>query len=315
MAKRGLPLLTRHPRFAGGLRWHVGRLPAGVLICGAFGGLLSLAAGFAAMHGLSARKNENFLSVTLAAFRALVGQDSLPIEPGNHLHEMLASTAAMIGVLVPALFVGVVFIRLFAIRAFTWRKAVNVVTAPQTQFPVYLERFGDSDDAVLQVRFYKHLPRLEIFDLRVRAFLRSESPADDGSLFRFTHELDILDAAGDLCGERVFPTCDDPTPMTVNIPAGAPLVDGRLTQVQGIGITGVRTILLVLVTGKARGLNVEVSDGYVYDLNRDLQHGRFFPVHNSTTVRARRWRGWDRFEVVEAAKSVAEVPIQRNPSP
>ncbi|GIG63656.1 hypothetical protein Lfu02_80280 [Longispora fulva] len=315
MASRIPLFLTRHPRFAGGLRWRVGRVSAGLLVCGAFGSLLSLAAGFAGVHGLSARRHENFLSVTLTAFRALVGQDSLPIEPGNHLHELLASVAAMVGVLVPALFVGVVFIRLFAIRAFTWRGAINVVTASRTQFPVHLDRFGDSNDAVLQVRFYKHLPRLEIFELRVRAYLRSESQADDGSLFRFTHELDILDAAGDLCEERVFPTCDDARPMTVNIPAGATLVGGRLAQLQGTELTGVRTNLLVLVTGTARGLNVEVSDGHVYDLSRDVQYGRFFTVHNSATVRTRRWRGWDRFEAVQDDDPAVGVPAQREPSP
>lgn len=239
------------------------------------------------------------LDITLAALRACVGTDSLSPEPGSLSHALLATFASVTGALVPAVLLGIVLVKLFALRPFVWRRRASISPGRTTDFPV-LEGH-DPEDAVIAVRFYNHFDNLSVVDLRARAHLRYlESSPYDNTQVIYKKWLKVLDEKGERADERSWLAVERGAPFTVWIPVDAPLDALPVAHIQGKDLsaaTGVK--LLVRLTARTVGLGTEVADEHWFDVSAgsdDFELGRFVPLRADPDTDVWTWEGWARFD-------------------
>lgn len=242
---------------------------------------------------------EGLLDVALSALRACVGTDSLNPEEGQLWHALLATFASVTGALVPAVLLGIVLVKMFALRPFVWRRRASISPSRTTDFPVAEGR--DPEDAVIAVRFYNHFDNLSVVDLRARAHLRYlESSSFDDSRVIYKKWLQVLDEKGDRADERSWLAVERGAPFTVWIPVDAPLTTLPLVNIQGKDLsaaTGVK--LLVRLTARTVGLGTEVADEHWFDISAgsdDFELGRFVPLRADPDTDVWTWEGWARFD-------------------
>lgn len=72
------------------------------------------------------RDGEGLLNLALEALRACVGTDSLSPEQDSVPQELLATLASLTGALAPAVLLGIVLIKMFALRPFVWRRRASI---------------------------------------------------------------------------------------------------------------------------------------------------------------------------------------------
>ncbi|MGW7086333.1 hypothetical protein ACWGH2_22935 [Streptomyces sp. NPDC054871] len=242
---------------------------------------------------------EGLLDVALAALRACVGTDNLDPEPDNLSQALLATFASLTGALVPAVLLGIVLVKMFALRPFVWRRRASISPVRTADFPVAAGR--DPEDAVIAVRFYNHFDNLSVVDLRARAHLRylESSPYDDSRVV-YKKWLQVLDEKGEPADERAWLAVERGAPFTVWIPVDAPLTALPLAQIQGKDLsaaTGVK--LLVRLTARTVGLGTEVADEHWFDVSAgsdDFELGRFVPLRADPDTDVWTWEGWARFD-------------------
>lgn len=146
---------------------------------------------------------ERLFDLSLTVLRACVGTDNLEPEPDSTAHQLLATLSSVTGAMVPAVLLGIVLIKLFALRPFVWRQRASVSHAWTADFPGYSRDHADSEDAIIAVRFYNRFDNLSVVDLRARVHLRYlERSPHDGSLVIYKQWLKVLDANGELAEER-----------------------------------------------------------------------------------------------------------------
>lgn len=239
------------------------------------------------------------LDIALAALRACVGTDSLDPEPHNLSHALLATLASLTGALVPAVLLGIVLVKMFALRPFVWRRRASISPGRTADFPVAAGH--DPEHAVIAVRFYNHFDNLSVVDLRARAHLRYlESSPYDNSHVIYKKWLQVLDEKGERADERAWLAVERGAPFTVWIPVDAPLAALPLARIQGKDLsaaTGVK--LLVRLTARTVGLGTEVADEHWFDVSvgsDDFELGRFVPLRADPDADVWTWEGWARFD-------------------
>jgi hypothetical protein len=249
--------------------------------------------------------DDRALRIFLATTRAVlgVGADGFPREPGNSYHELLATVAAFVGATVPALIIGILAVRIFAIPLLVWRSKLNLLTAVELRSDTS-PSIGRGADGVLAIRFYKRMRGVTLSDVRVRAYLGYRTTSlIDGTTFFKRDLLKVLSADADEVEERIWPQVETAMPLTLWIPLHAPAPDQKLVSVQGHELQEKNYLIFVTVQARVAGLNVEMTDHARYYLRRDLQVGRpvaIEPSIDGTRKGAERsersWRGWDRFD-------------------
>ncbi|MGW7612809.1 hypothetical protein ACWGKW_37295 [Streptomyces sp. NPDC054766] len=242
---------------------------------------------------------ERLLDLSLAVLRACVGTDNLEPEPDSTAHQLLATLASVTGALVPAVLLGIVLIKLFALRPFVWRQRASISHAWTADFPGYARRNADGDDAVIAVRFYNRFDNLSVVDLRARAHLRYlERSPHDGSLVIYKQWLKVLDANGEPADERSWLAVERGAPFTVWIPVEAPVAELPFRRIQGKELSGSSGVkLLVRLTARTVGLGTEVADERWFDLEAgDFELGRFVPLQPDLDKDVWHWEGWSDFD-------------------
>ena len=303
-----------HPQFTKALRWWIAVLPVYRMLAAGLGVLLAYAlvgAGLGIVAeqspvGLADRFSDGRADFTAVAemFRATLG-DPFRAQPGNLAQQTLASVTSVVGVLVPALVIGVVFIRLFAVSPFVWRERVSVCKASECDFQRYADAHLDSDDAMMTVRFYNRFTNLAIADMSCRVYLHYIGRSPDTSGVFHKEALKQLDGKGELAAERLWPSAEQGAPFTLWIPLGVPLDELPVKRIQGVDVQHVGEVkLLIRVSGKSVGLGTEIVDEKWYRLgaeDRAVDLGRYAPVDAVPGVNVKDWDGWSRFERVETA--------------
>jgi len=242
---------------------------------------------------------ERLFDLSLNVLRACVGTDNLEPEPDSTAHQLLATVSSVTGSLVPAVLLGIVLIKLFALRPFVWRQRASISQAWTADFPGYARRHASSDDAIIAVRFYNRFDNLSVVDLRARAHLRYlERSPHDGSLVIYKQWLKVLDAQGEPADERSWLAVERGAPFTVWIPVEAPVAELPFRHIQGKDLSssyGVK--LLVRLTARTVGLGTEVADERWFDLEGgDFELGRFVPLQPDLGKDVWRWEGWKHFD-------------------
>ncbi|MER6436122.1 MULTISPECIES: hypothetical protein [unclassified Streptomyces] len=298
-----------HPRFRTSVRWWIAGRTVHALLLMTLGALAGLSVVIATAWTLtehSARSmaerfsnGERLLDLSLAVLRASVGTDSLSPEPDSTAHQLLATVASVTGALVPAVLLGIVLIKMFALRPFVWRQRASISHAWTADFPGYSRRHADSEDAIIAVRFYNRFDNLSVVDLRARAHLRYlERSPHDGSLVIYKQWLKVLDAQGEPADERYWLAVERGAPFTVWIPVQAPVPELPFRNIQGKDLTGSHGVkLLVRLTARTVGLGTEVADERWFDLEAgDFELGRFVPLQPDADRDVWRWEGWTDFD-------------------
>ncbi|MFF4352691.1 hypothetical protein [Streptomyces sp. NPDC001530] len=242
---------------------------------------------------------ERLFDLSLTVLRACVGTDNLEPEPDSTAHQLLATLASVTGALVPAVLLGIVLIKLFALRPFVWRQRASISHAWTADFPGYSRRHANSDDAIIAVRFYNRFENLSVVDLRARAHLRYlERSPHDGSLVIYKQWLKVLDAKGEPADERSWLAVERGAPFTVWIPVEAPVTELPFRRIQGKDLSGSYGVkLLVRLTARTVGLGTEVADERWFDLEGgDFELGRFVPLQPDLDKDVWRWEGWTDFD-------------------
>ncbi|HEY2795577.1 MAG TPA: gamma-glutamylcyclotransferase family protein [Micromonosporaceae bacterium] len=253
----------------------------------------------------------------LAALRAVLGIDGLPYARHNTYQQILGIFAGLVALVAPAVVIGIAALRLFTVRPIHWRALINACLVndirsdfPRLRRPDLDAATDDGTDAVLQVRFYrKYAPNFAIHDISATAHLRwpAGSKRDDTVTYK-SLELDILKPDGSVTKQRTWPQMGSSMPFTVYIPAYAPLVNGRVHQIQGVPlenlIEGAHPAILVTIRARIVNLNLDFSDEHRYDLTTSLQLGRAAsldpkPGYLSNPKIQKSWDGWDRFDEAE----------------
>ncbi|MGW5732854.1 MULTISPECIES: hypothetical protein [Streptomyces] len=239
------------------------------------------------------------LDVALSALRACVGTDSLDPEPDNLAHALLATLASVTGALVPAVLLGIVLVKLFALRPFVWRRRASISPGRTADFPV--AEGQDPEDAVIAVRFYNHFDNLSVVDLRARAHLRylERSPYGNSRVV-YKKWLQVLDEKGERADERAWLAVERGAPFTVWIPVDAPLAALPLGHIQGKDLLDAEGVkLLVRLTARTVGLGTEVADEHWFDVSAtsdDFELGRFVPLRADPDTDVWTWEGWAHFD-------------------
>ncbi|MGW4033782.1 hypothetical protein ACWEFL_31550 [Streptomyces sp. NPDC004838] len=256
------------------------------------------------------------LNLSLEALRACVGTDNLNPGEGSVMQQSLATVASLTGALVPAVLLGIVLIKLFALRAFIWRRRVSVSHAWAADFPGYARLHATSDHAILAVRFYNRFDNLSVVDLRARAHLRFLEPSpNDGSLVIYKKWLKVLDEKGEPADERSWLAVERGAPFTVWIPVEAPVPRLPVQKIQGKDLSASRGAkLLVRLTARTIGMGTEVVDERWFDLDADdFEIGRFIPVEADLMKDVWGWRGWQGFDELLPDEGVPPAPEPSGP--
>ncbi|MET7385294.1 hypothetical protein ACFYPT_18390 [Streptomyces sp. NPDC005529] len=298
-----------HPRYRTSVRWWIaGRTVHALLLMtlGALAGLSVLIATAWTLTEHSPRSmadrfsnEEALLDLSLTVLRACVGTDNLEPEPDSTAHQTLATVASLTGALVPAVLLGIVLIKMFALRPFVWRRRASISHAWTADFPGYSRNNATSDDAIIAVRFYNRFDNLSVVDLRARAHLRYlERSPHDGSLVIYKQWLKVLDAQGEPAEERSWLAVERGAPFTVWIPVEAPVGELPFRRIQGKDLEGSHGVkLLVRLTARTVGLGTEVADERWFDLEGgDFELGRFVPLQPDLDKDVWHWEGWTDFD-------------------
>lgn len=298
-----------HPRYRTSVRWWIAGHSVHALMLMALGGLMALAVVIASVWTLTDRSpksvrerfgdGEALLNLSLEALRASVGTDNLNPGKDSAVQQWLATIASLTGALVPAVLLGIVLIKLFALRPFVWRRRASVSHAWAADFPGYARLHADSDHAIIAVRFYNRLDNLSVVDLRARAHLRFLEPSpNDGSLVIYKKWLKVLDEKGEPGDERSWLAVERGAPFTVWIPVEAPVPRLPVQEIQGKDLSASHGAkLLVRLTARTVGMGTEVVDERWFDLEGDdFELGRFVPVEANLRKDVWVWRGWRGFD-------------------
>lgn len=301
-----------HPRFRTSVRWWIAGRTVHALLLMTLGALAGLSVVIATVWTLTEHSprsmaqrfsnGERLFDLSLAVLRASVGTDNLNPEPDSTAHQLLATVASVTGSLVPAVLLGIVLIKMFALRPFVWRQRASISHAWTADFPGYSRRHAGSDDAIIAVRFYNRFDNLSVVDLRARAHLRYlERSPHDGSLVIYKQWLKVLDAQGEPADERYWLAVERGAPFTVWIPVEAPVAELPFRRIQGKELSGSYGVkLLVRLTARTVGLGTEVADERWFDLEAgDFELGRFVPLQPDLDKDVWRWEGWTDFDALE----------------
>jgi hypothetical protein len=261
---------------------------------------------------------ERLFDLSLTVLRACVGTDNLEPEPDSTAHQLLATVASVTGSLVPAVLLGIVLIKMFALRPFVWRQRASISHAWTADFPGYSRLHANSDDAIIAVRFYNRFDNLSVVDLRARAHLRYlERSPHDGSLVIYKQWLKVLDAKGEPADERYWLAVERGAPFTVWIPVEAPVDGLPFRRIQGKDLSGSYGVkLLVRLTARTVGLGTEVADERWFDLEGgDFELGRFVPLQPDLDKDVWRWEGWTDFDGLLPGQPPDDGDLTRPASP
>ncbi|MFD3655455.1 hypothetical protein ACTU45_05685 [Streptomyces sp. 24-1644] len=298
-----------HPRFRTSLRWWIAERTVLGLVGLVIGGLVLLSALIAvgltvtldSPRGQAARLGDTgqLTDLTLQSLRACVGTDSIKAQDGNTAQEFLSTTASVIGAVVPATMVGVVFIKMFSMRPFVWRKKLSVCYAHQADAREFAEAHRGREERIIAVRFYNRMENLTVIDLTARVYLwyLRKSPHDGTPVF-YKQPLRVLDQQGNPAQERNWFVMDRGSPFTVWVPVEAAVPTLPITEIQGTPLEGAESVrILVRLTGKAGGLGTEVFGERWFDLaGEDFELGRFAPLKPQVDADIRQWEGWRTFD-------------------
>ncbi|GAA3476415.1 hypothetical protein GCM10018966_009430 [Streptomyces yanii] len=259
------------------------------------------------------RDGEGLFNLTLGALRACVGTDSLNPEQDSLAHQLLATLASLTGALAPAVVLGIVLIKLFALRPFVWRQRASVSPTRTADFPV--PAGAAADHAVIAVRFYNCFDNLSVVDLRARVHLRYlETSPFDGSRVIYKKWLKVLDEKGQRADERSWLAVERGAPFTVWIPVDATVGQLPLASIQGKDLSASEDAkLMVRLTARAVGLGSEVADERWFDLDAargDFELGRFVPLKADPERDVWQWEGWEDFDSI-LTESESDLPATR----
>lgn len=242
---------------------------------------------------------EGLVNLALQALRACVGTDSLSPDENSLTQGLLATAASVTGAMAPAVLLGIVLIKLFALRPFVWRRRASVSPARTGDFPPPDD--GRAEHGVIAIRFYNHFDNLTVVDLKARVHLRYlETSPFDGSRVIFKKWLDVLDEKGQRAEERSWLAVERGAPFTVWVPVDAVVTELPLTSIQGKDLAAsVDAKLMVRLTARTVGLGTEVADERWFDLSAEAGHfeiGRFVPLRADPARDVWRWVGWKDFD-------------------
>ncbi|HET6856041.1 MAG TPA: hypothetical protein VFH94_02965 [Streptomyces sp.] len=301
-----------HPRYRTSVRWWIAGRTVHALMLMALAALVGLALVIAVAWTLTdgSRRSlgerfgdgEELLTLTMEALRACVGTDNLSPERDSLAHAALATVASVTGALAPAVLLGIVLIKMFALRPFIWRSRASVSPASTADFPRYAQDPAHQGHGIIAVRFYNHFDNLSVVDLRARVHLRylEESPYDH-SLVIYKKWLKVLDEKGEPADERSWLAVERGAPFTVWIPVDAPVPELPFTEIQGKDLSAATDVkLLVRLTARTVGLGTEVADERWFELREGsacgFELGRFVPLEADVDRDVWSWNGWRDFD-------------------
>ncbi|MEW2165209.1 hypothetical protein AB0912_19790 [Streptomyces sp. NPDC007084] len=317
-----------HPRYRTSVRWWIAGRTVHALLLMALGALTGLAVAIATAWTLTEHSprsladrfsdGEALFDLTLTVLRVCVGTDNLEPEPDSTAHQLLATVSSVTGALVPAVLLGIVLIKMFALRPFVWRRRASISHAWTADFPGYSRRHAGSDDAIIAVRFYNRFDNLSVVDLRARALLRYlERSPHDGSLVIYRKSLKVLDWQGEPAEERSWLAVERGAPFTVWIPVEAPVTELPFRRIQGKDLESSHGVkLLVRLTARTVGLGTEVADERWFDLEGgDFELGRFVPLQPDPGRDVWHWEGWTDFDGLTGARLDADGTLPAGARP
>lgn len=298
-----------HPRYRTSVRgWIAGRTVHALLLM-TLTALAALSAVIAVVWTLTEHSprsvgerfgdQEALLDLGLSTLRACVGTDSLSPEPDSTAHQVLATVASVTGALAPAVLLGFVLIKMFALRPFVWRRRASISHAWSADFPGYSRAHANSNDAIIAIRFYNRFDNLSVVDLHARAHLRYlERSPHDGSLVIYKKWLKVLDEKGEAADERCWLAVERGAPFTVWIPVDAPVTELPFDRIQGKDLTRSTGVeLMVRLTARTVGLGTEVADERWFTVGpEDFELGRFVPLEPDLGRDVWEWDGWRGFD-------------------
>lgn len=307
---------TVHPRFTTAMRWWITGLPVSRLLLVGCGTLLGYALLGAVVEIATSQNSQSIgarftngtadLHTILQVFRASLG-DPLGIDQSNTAQQLLASVTSIVGVLVPAIVIGIVFIRLFSVKPFIWREKVSICLPSECEFDEYAAEHADSTDGLMAIRFYNRFNNLRIVEMVCQAFVHfvARSANHGGTIHKVT--LEQLDASGKPALERRWPSAELGAPFTLWIPIGVPVEQLPVKEIQGRRIDDKRDVmLLVRVTAKTVGLGTDIVEEHWYRLDsaESVELGRYVPIDVDPALPAKYWAGWPEFDKVQGPVSV-----------
>ncbi|WP_328909166.1 hypothetical protein OG230_06500 [Streptomyces sp. NBC_00234] len=309
MLTRAVIMRRGHPRFRTSLRWWIAERTVLGLVGLVIGGLVLLSVLIAVAltltldsprgHAERLGDTGQLAGLTMQSLRACVGTDSITPQEGNTAHELLSTTASVVGAVVPATMVGVVFIKMFSMRPFVWRRKLSVCYAHQADAHEFAEAHRGSEERIIAVRFYNRMENLTVIDLTARVYLwyLRKSPHDGTPVFR-KQTLRVLDHQGIPAEDRTWFVMDRGAAFTVWVPVEAAVPTLPITEIQGTTLDGAESVrILVRLTGKAGGLGTEVFGERWFDLDgEDFELGRFAPLTPQVDADIRQWEGWRTFD-------------------
>ncbi|MEV6754012.1 hypothetical protein [Streptomyces sp. NPDC051214] len=242
---------------------------------------------------------ERLFDLALSALRACVGTDNLDPQAGSTAQQLLATMASVIGALAPAVLLGFVLIKMFALRPFVWRRRASISHAWTADFPGYRRSHAQSENAIIAIRFYNRFDNLFVVDLHARAHLRYlERSPHDGSLVIYKKWLNVLDEKGEPAEERCWLAVERGAPFTVWIPVDAPVPRLPFTRIQGKDLSQSAGVeLMVRLTARTVGLGTEVADERWFKVGpEDFELGRFVPLEPDLQRDVWEWDGWRGFD-------------------
>jgi hypothetical protein len=277
-----------HPRHADRLRWFLVKFGV-VGLTGIFVALLILAAALLAL-GLTVDSGRwgAFPGLWRDEGMALLGLtvSGPAANTGSGFSQAIRTAQGLLGLILPALYVGAVVFRLFIHpNVFVFREKLALEPSPET-FRGELEE----DCHVLAIRVY-NASKMRALDMRFSAIHQRWFGAGKDSIVRNV-PLRLANP--------VWPMADRPVPYTLFVPLDRDDVvkDGeaqRMVTVQGQAIND-RDRLVVHVSGSTPDVGEVFTERHAFDLPGAISDEPYGPIRLEYGGNPKTWDGWERFD-------------------
>lgn len=281
----------RHPQSRDWLRWAFVKVGVVGLVA-IFVAILTVAAAALAL-GLaldSPRSGNGFLALWKDEFMALLNLpvEAPPANTGGGLSQVVSVAGGLIAVVVPALYIGAMVFRVFAVhpKTFVFRRQIALQASPDT-FTGELEEDGH----VLAIRVY-NASRLQALDVRFDVIHQHWYGTGPGSIVR------NLPAP---VANPGWPMADRHVPYTLFVrltPGDVVSTDDGRLELAAIGGKAVEPEdrLVVHASGVVPQLGESFVERHAFDLRRSVSDEGYGGIDIEYGSDSKRWPGWERFD-------------------
>jgi len=277
--------LRRHPQLTHQLGAMVSRRTLGTLVAGYVCVVLLVATIFWPLwRGGAVDGDIGWLRSWTDIASGLFG---LPVEASfDGGYALLGLFVRVMGMIMRGLFLGVVVVKILSMQPLAWRSSVAVTRSP-------------SGEVALVGRFYNRL-FINLYDLEIRAFVRTQSTVD-GTSFISNRDMLLLGRAAKRVASLSWPISKPGTPYSIRVPteddAPARILESSSFELDGLSVKSGSEVVF-LVTGRIAGLGTTFLSERLYKFPADFSLGRPGQI-DPTQNKPQTWRGWENFEGTE----------------